>query len=276
MSAFAWACISEGLNPEPYVFYRVYQARHIPTYDHENHLSPCFEVVEFEAREGFLTPLGSFDPPAFDEWVKDWFYYKYSAIDFYTRKAAGIWIINNFEPPQNQSISRCVDAFRRVSQRMTLRDILEECFDAGVLPLARHGWRPSSFGRNKFGLSFNLWSPQNRVTSFLGKFSQKEWVERSSTVEMDPSLVVVTPEVESVPRNAEIPSPQPGHSSSGSVKLDVEAMLSSIKGDIQASDPLESAIRKVRFPKAELGLSNLSSDILFRSFVAHQVKLLPA
>ncbi|TVU21072.1 hypothetical protein EJB05_30685, partial [Eragrostis curvula] len=253
MSAFAWACISEGLNPEPHAFYRVYQARHIPTYDHENHLSPCFGVVEFEARDGFLTPLGSFDPPPFDEWVKDWFYYKYSAIDFYTGKATGIWITNNFEPPQNSFISRCVDAFRRVSQRMTLRDILEECFAAGVLPLAHHGWRPSSFGRNKFGLSFNLWSPQDRVISFLGKFSQKEWVEStrrgigvrinrfylsfdlclhnrlfpednscegdifpyfsvsgSSTVEMDPSLVVVTPEVESVPRNAEIPSPPPG------------------------------------------------------------------
>ncbi|TVU03434.1 hypothetical protein EJB05_51035, partial [Eragrostis curvula] len=238
MSAFAWACISEGLNPEPHAFYLVYQARHTPTYDHENHLSPCFGVVGFEAREGFLTPLGSFDPPPFDEWVKDWFYYKYSAIDFYIGKAAGIWITNDFEPPQNSFISRCVDAFRRVSQRMSLRDILEECFAAGVLPLARRG--------------FNLWSPQDRVTSFLGKFSQKEWVEStrrgigirinrfylsfdlclhncpfpednscegdifpyfsisgSSTVEMDPSLVVVTPDVESVPRNAEIPSPPP-------------------------------------------------------------------
>ncbi|TVU06753.1 hypothetical protein EJB05_47542, partial [Eragrostis curvula] len=324
MSAFAWACISEGLNPEPHAFYRVYQARHIPTYDHENHLSPCFGVVEFEAREGFLTPLGSFDPPPFDEWVKDWFYYKYSAIDFYTGKAAGIWITNDFEPPQNSFISRCVDAFRRVSQRMTLRDILEECFAAGVLPLARRGWRPSSFGRNKFGLRmpvfpsisgpcFNLWSPQDRVISFLGKFSQKEWVEStrrgigSSTVEMDPSLVVVTPDVESVPRNAEIPSPLPGSllmptyslifeepspddpsnsavlpvvpdtvcggaSSSGSLELDVEAMLSSINDDVQASGPLESAARKVRFPKVELGLSNLSGDVLFRSLVAHQVK----
>ncbi|TVU30059.1 hypothetical protein EJB05_21664, partial [Eragrostis curvula] len=365
MSAFAWACISEGLNPEPHAFYRVYQARHIPTYDHENHLSPCFGVVEFEAMEGFLTPLGSFDPPPFDEWVKDWFYYKYSAIDFYTGKAAGIWITNDFEPPQNSFISRCVDVFRRVSQRMTLRDILEECFAAGVLPLARNG---------------------------------------SSTVEMDPSLVVVTPDVESVPRNAEIPSPPPGSllmptyslifeesspddpstsaappvvpdtvckgsslipsevlrrsptvasdvirmdgiveraelvnscqslpegskgtfclpmkssflgllgkrklsevstpshdivsslgtalpsidvvvppsqssnpgaSSSGSLELDVEAMLSSINDDIQASGPLESAAREVRFPKAELGLSNLSGDVLFRSLVAHQVK----
>ncbi|TVU06763.1 hypothetical protein EJB05_47552, partial [Eragrostis curvula] len=433
MSAFAWACISEGLNPEPHAFYRVYQARHIPTYDHENHLSPYFGVVEFEAREGFMTPLGSFDPPPFDEWVKDWFYYKYSAIDFYTGKAAGIWIINNFEPPQNHFISRCVNAFRRVSQRMTLRDILEECFAAGVLPLARQG--------------FKLWSPQDRVISFLGKFSQKEWVEStrrgigvrinrfylsfdlcphnrpfpednscegdifpyfsisgSSTVEMDPSLVVVTPEVESVPRNAEIPSPPPGSllmptyslifeepspddpsnsaappvvpdtvcegsslipsevlrrsptvasnvictdgiverselvnfcqplpegskgifcllrkssflgllgkrklsevstpsqdivsslgtalpsidvvvpplqsshlgaSSSGCLELDVEAMLSSINDDIQASGPLESAARKVRFSKAELGLSNLSGDVLFRSLVAHQVK----
>ncbi|TVU02754.1 hypothetical protein EJB05_51732, partial [Eragrostis curvula] len=396
MSAFAWACINEGLNPEPHAFYRVYQARHIPTYDHENHLSPCFGVVEFEAREGFLTPLGSFDPPPFDEWVKDWFYYKYSAIDFYTGKAAGIWITNDFEPPQNSFISRCVDAFRRVSQRMTLRDILEECFAAGVLPLARRG--------------FNLWSPQDRVTSFLGKFSQKEWVENtrrgigSSTVEMDPLLVVVTPDVESVPRNAEIPSPPPGSllmptyslifeepspddpsnsavlpvvpdtvcggsslipsevlresstvasdvictdgiagksglfnscqllpeclkgpfclpkkpsflgllgkrklsevstpsrdiissldtalpsidvvvppsqssnpgaSSSGSLELDVEAMLSSINDDVQASGPLESAARKVRFPKVELGLSNLSGDVLFRSLIAHQVK----
>ncbi|TVU31495.1 hypothetical protein EJB05_23182, partial [Eragrostis curvula] len=151
----------------------------------------------------------------------------------------------------------------------------------------------------------------------------------------DPSLVVVTPEVESVPRNAEIPSPPPGSllvptyslifeepspddpsnsaappvvpdavcegsslipsevlrrsptvasdvirtdgvveraelvnsrqplpegsgvgcsgskgaSSSGSLELDVEAMLSSINEDIQASGPLESAARKVRFPK---------------------------
>ncbi|TVU10915.1 hypothetical protein EJB05_44470, partial [Eragrostis curvula] len=387
MSAFAWACISEGLNPEPHAFYRVYQARHTPTYDHENHLSPCFGVIGFEAREGFLTPLGSFDPPPFDEWVKDWFYYKYSAIDFYTGKAAGIWITNDFEPPQNSFISRCVDAFRRVSQRMTLRDILEECFAAG----------------------FNLWSPQDRVTSFLGKFSQKEWVEStrrgigSSTVEMDPSLAVVTPDVESVPRNAEIPSPpasllmptyslifeepslddpsnsavppvvpdtacgssslipsevlrrsptiasdvvcmdgiaerselvdscqllpegskgtfglprkssflsllgkrklsevsdpsqdnissldtalpsfdvavspsqssNPDASSLGSLELDVEAMLSSINDDVQASGPLESAARKVRFPKVELGLSNHSGDVLFRSLVAHQVK----
>ncbi|TVU20739.1 hypothetical protein EJB05_30334, partial [Eragrostis curvula] len=438
MSAFAWACISEGLNPEPHAFYRVYQARHTPTYDHEQHLSPCFGVVGFEAREGFLTPLGSFDPPPFDEWVKDWFYYKYLAIDFYTGKAAGIWITNDFEPPQNGLISQCVDAFRRVSQRMTLRDILEECFAAGVLPLARHSWRPSSFGRNKFGLRmpvfpsisgpcFNLWSPQDRVTSFLGKFSQKEWVEStrrgisvrinrfylsfdlclhncpfpgdnscerdifpyfsisgSSTVEMDPSLAVVTPDVESIPRNAEIPSP-PGSllvptyslifeepspdapsnsadtpvvpdtacgssslipseglqrsptvaldvvcidgiakrselvnscplvpecskgtfglpkkssffgllgkrklsevsgptqditsssnaSSLGSLELDVETMLSSINDDIQASGALESAARKVRFSKVELGLSNLSGDVLFRSLVAHQVK----
>ncbi|TVU03307.1 hypothetical protein EJB05_51154, partial [Eragrostis curvula] len=382
MSAFAWACISEGLNPEPHAFYRVYQARHTPTYDHENHLSPCFGVVGFEAREGFLTPLGSFDPPPFDEWVKDWFYYKYSAIDFYTGKAVG----------------------------------------------------------------FNLWSPQDQVTSFLGKFSQKEWVESSrrgisirinrfylsfdlclhnrpfpednscerdtfpyfsisgsSTVEMDPSLAVVTPDVESIPRNAEIPSPpgsllmptyslifkepspddpsnsavppvvpdtacgssslipsevlrrspttasgvvcmdgiakwselvdscqllpegsngtfglprkssffgllgkrklpevsdpsqdiisssgtalpsidvavppsqssNPDASSLGSLELDVEAMLSSINDDVQASGPLESAARKVRFPKVELGLSNLSGDVLFRSLVAHQVK----
>ncbi|TVU20728.1 hypothetical protein EJB05_30323, partial [Eragrostis curvula] len=406
MSAFAWACISEGLNPEPHAFYQVYQARHTPTYDHENHLSPCFGVVGFEAREGFLTPLGSFDPPPFDEWVKDWFYYKYFAIDFYTGKAAGIWITNDFEPPQNSFISRWVDAFRRVSQRMTLRDILEECFAAGVLPLARRG--------------FNLWSPQDRVTSFLGKFSQKEWVEstrrgisvrinrfylsfdlclhnRSSTVEMDPLLAVVTPDVESIPKNSEIPSPpgsllmptyslifeepsaddpsnsavppvapdtacgssslipsevlrrsptiasdvvcmdgiaerselvdscqlpregsngtfglprkssflgllgkrklpevsdpsqdtalpsidvavppsqssNPDASSLGSLELDVEAMLSAINDDVQASGPFESAARKVRFPKVELGLSNLSGDVLFRSLVAHQVK----
>ncbi|TVU42480.1 hypothetical protein EJB05_08889, partial [Eragrostis curvula] len=145
----------------------------------------------------------------------------------------------------------------------------------------------------------------------------------SSTVEMDPSLVVVTPDVESVPRNAEIPSPPPERSelvdscqllpegskgtfclprkssflgllgkrklsevsnpsqdiisslgtalpsidvavppsqssnpdasSSGSLELDVEAMLSSINDDVQASGPLESAARKVRFPKVELG-----------------------
>ncbi|TVU49918.1 hypothetical protein EJB05_01260, partial [Eragrostis curvula] len=489
MSAFAWACISEGLNPEPHAFYRVYQARHTPTYDHEQHLSPCFGVVGFEAREGFLTPLGSFDPPPFDEWVKDWFYYKYLAIDFYTGKAAGIWITNDLEPSHNGLISQCVDAFRRVSQRMTLRDILEECFAAGVFPLARRSWRPSSFGRNKFGLrmpvfpsisgpcmilpcvslpliasscflpffysfslhfvafaGFNLWSPQDRVTSFLGKFSRKEWVEStrrgisvrinrfylsfdlclhnrpfpgdnscerdifpyfsisgSSTVEMDPSLAVVTPDVESIPRNTEIPSSpgsllvptysfifeepspdapsnsaippavldiacesssmipseglqgslaaasnvvctdviekrselvnscplvpecskgtfglpkkssffgllgkrklsevsgpsqditstsgtalpsisvavppsqssNPDASSLGSLELDVETMLSSINDDIQASGALESAARKVRFPKVELGLSNLSGDVLFRSLVAHQIK----
>ncbi|TVU31166.1 hypothetical protein EJB05_22841, partial [Eragrostis curvula] len=299
MSAFAWACISEGLNPEPHAFYRVYQARHTATYDHENHLSPCFGVVGFEAREGFLTPLGSFDPPPFDEWVKDWFYYKYSAIDFYTGKAAGIWITNDFEPPQNSFISRCVDAFRRVSQRMTLRDILEECFAAG----------------------FNLWSPQDRVTSFLGKFSQKEWVEStrrgigSSTVEMDPSLAVATPDVESVPRNAEIPSP-PERSelvdscqllpegSKGTFGLPRKSSFLGLLGKRKLSEvsdpsqdiisslgtalpsidvavppsqssnpgPLESAARKVRFPKVELGLSNLSGDVLFRSLVAHQVK----
>ncbi|TVU50495.1 hypothetical protein EJB05_01867 [Eragrostis curvula] len=49
-------------------------------------------------------------------------------------------------------------------------------------------------------------------------------------------------------------------------------MLSSINDDIQASGALESAARKVRFPKVELGLSNLSGDVLFRSLVAHQVK----
>ncbi|TVU25746.1 hypothetical protein EJB05_28253, partial [Eragrostis curvula] len=472
------------------LFYRVYQARHTPTYDHEQHLSPCFGVVGFEAREGFLTPLGSFDPPPFDEWVKDWFYYKYLAIDFYTGKAAGIWITNDLKPSQNGLISQCVDAFRRVSQRMTLRDILEECFAAGVLPLARRSWRPSSFGRNKFGLrmpvfpsisgpcmilpcaslpliasscfpplffysfglhfvafaGFNLWSPQDRVTSFLGKFSRKEWVEStrrvisvrinwfylsfdlclhnrpfpednscerdifpyfsisgSSTVEMDPSLAVVTPDVESIPRNTKIPSSpgsllvptyslifeepspdapsnsavppavldiacessslipseglqgspavasdvvctdgvakrselvnscllvpecskgifglpkkssffgllgkrklsevsgpsqditstsgialpstsvavppsqssNPNASSLGSLELDVETMLSSINDDIQASGALESAARKVRFLKVELGLSNLSGDVLFRSLVAHQIK----
>ncbi|TVU20861.1 hypothetical protein EJB05_30462 [Eragrostis curvula] len=49
-------------------------------------------------------------------------------------------------------------------------------------------------------------------------------------------------------------------------------MLSSINDDVQASGPLESAARKVRFSKVELGLSNLSGDVLFRSLVAHQVK----
>ncbi|TVU50479.1 hypothetical protein EJB05_01851 [Eragrostis curvula] len=49
-------------------------------------------------------------------------------------------------------------------------------------------------------------------------------------------------------------------------------MLSSINDDVQASGPLESAARKVWFPKVELGLSNLSGDVLFRSLVAHQVK----
>ncbi|TVU31460.1 hypothetical protein EJB05_23144, partial [Eragrostis curvula] len=49
-------------------------------------------------------------------------------------------------------------------------------------------------------------------------------------------------------------------------------MLSSINDDVQASGPLESAARMVRFPKVELGLSNLSGDVLFRSLVAHQVK----
>ncbi|TVU13526.1 hypothetical protein EJB05_40586, partial [Eragrostis curvula] len=268
MSAFAWACISEGLNPEPRAFYRVYQARHTPTYDHENHLSPCFGVVGFEAREGFLTPLGSFDPPPFDEWVKDWFYYKYLAIDFYTGKAAGIWITNDFEPPQNGFISQCVDAFRRVSQRMTLRDILEECFAAG----------------------FNLWSPQDRVTSFLGKYSQKEWVEStrrgisvrinrfylsfdlclhnrpfpednscerdiflyfsisgSSTVEMDPSLAVVTPDVESIPRNAEIPS------SPGSLLVPTYSLIFE---EPSPNAPLNSAVPPV-VPDTACGSSSL-------------------
>ncbi|TVU46425.1 hypothetical protein EJB05_05960, partial [Eragrostis curvula] len=63
-----------------------------------------------------------------------------------------------------------------------------------------------------------------------------------------------------------------GASSSRSLELDVEAMLSSINDDIQASGPLESTAREVRFPKVELGLSNLSGDVLFRSLVAHQVK----
>ncbi|TVU51154.1 hypothetical protein EJB05_02562, partial [Eragrostis curvula] len=318
MSAFAWACISEGLNPEPHAFYRVYQARHTPTYDHENHLSPCFGVVGFEAREGFLTPLGSFDPPPFDEWVKDWFYYKYLAIDFYTGKATGIWITNDLEPPQNGFISQCVDAFRRVSQRMTLRDILEECFAAGVLPLARSGWRPSSFGRNKFGLRmpvfpsisgpcFNLWSPQDRVTSFLGKFSQKEWVEStrrgigSSTVEMDPSLAVVTPDVESIPRNAEIPSPPgsllvptyslifeepspdapsnsavppvvPGTACGSSSLIPSEGLQRSptVASDVVCTDGIAKRLRVLL--NLLLVMSNLSGDVLFRSLVAHQVK----
>ncbi|TVU38828.1 hypothetical protein EJB05_12220, partial [Eragrostis curvula] len=301
MSAFAWACISEGLNPEPHAFYRVYQARHIPIYDHENHLCPCFGVVGFEAREGFLTPLGSFDPPPFDEWVKDWFYYKYLAIDFYTGKAAGIWITNDFEPPQNGFISQCVDAFRRVSQRMTLRDILEECSAASVLPLTRRSWRPSSFGRNKFGLRmpvfpsisgpcFNLWSPQDRVTSFLGKFSQKElvestrrgisvWINRfylsfdlclhnrpfpednscerdifpyfsisgSSTVEMDPSLAVVTPDVESIPKNAEIPSPP------GSLLVPTYSLIFE---EPSPDDPSNSAVPPV-VPDTACGSSSL-------------------
>ncbi|TVU39241.1 hypothetical protein EJB05_12650, partial [Eragrostis curvula] len=375
MSAFAWACISEGLNPEPHAFYRVYQARHTPTYDHEQHLSPCFGVVGFEAREGFLTPLGSFDPPPFDEWVKDWFYYKYLAVDFYTGKASGIWITNDLEPSLNGLISQCVDAFRRASISGHLKTEL-------LLFLG------SSLRRSELKALEGA-----SVFELIG----------SSTVEMDPSLAVVTPDVESIPRNTEIPSSpgsllvptyslifeepspdapsnsaippavldiacessslipseglqgspavasdavctdgvtkrselinscplvpecskdtfglpkrssffgllgkrklsevsgpsrditstsgtalpstsvavppsqssNPDASSLGSLELDVETMLSSINDDIQGSSALESAARKVRFPKVELGLSNLSGDVLFRSLVAHQIK----
>ncbi|TVU03455.1 hypothetical protein EJB05_51006, partial [Eragrostis curvula] len=237
---------------------------------------------------------------------------------------------------------------------------------------------------NRFYLSFDLClhnRPFPEDNSCEGDIFPYFSVSGSSTVEMDPSLVVVTPDVESVPRNAEIPSlpgsllmptyslifgepspddpsnsavppvvpdtacggsslipsevlrrsptiasdvicmdgiaerkssflgllakrklsevstpsqdiisslgtalplidvavppsqsSNPGASSSGSLELDVEAMLSSINDDVQASGPLESATRKVRFPKVELGLSNLSGDVLFRSLVAHEVK----
>ncbi|TVU18981.1 hypothetical protein EJB05_35104, partial [Eragrostis curvula] len=167
---------------------------------------------------------------------------------FNAGKAIDIRIINNFELFMNLGVSWSLETFLRVSGKMTLREILEECFAAGVRPLSRDG--------------FTLWSAQDRVTSFLGKFSQKEWVERSrrgigrrinrvylgfdilqseypypedsrsddeaflepvvsglpyfsvspaSTIEMGSSTTrIETPEIHSSPRDAEIPSPARG------------------------------------------------------------------
>ncbi|TVU31240.1 hypothetical protein EJB05_22920, partial [Eragrostis curvula] len=237
--------MSEGVDPHSHAFYRVYQARHTHVYDHQNQVSPCFGAVDFVAREGFVTPLPSFEPPPFRKWVKDWFYYRVSPFEFNAGKAVDIRIINNFEPFMNLGVSRSLEAFLRVSGKMTLREILEECFAAGVRPLSRDG--------------FTLWSAQDRVISFLGKFYQKEWVERSrrgigrrinrvylgfdilqseypyyedsrsddeafmepvvsgppyfsvspaSTIEMGSSTThIETPEIHSSPRDAEIPSP---------------------------------------------------------------------
>ncbi|TVU50297.1 hypothetical protein EJB05_01663, partial [Eragrostis curvula] len=292
---------------------------------------------------------------------------------------------------------------------------------------------------------FTLWSAQDRVTSFLGEFSQKEWIERRrrgidrrinrvyqgldifqserpypedldsedegvyeliasgppyfsasacSTVEMDPSTHVETPEVSSSPRNAEIPSPervssaedpaacqdahalmpstdlysfslaefglsvdintgevvdsentcgttfagslpscsgvksgfslpkkasfsdvlgkrkfdelvvsdaipsegvasaipsgdlqpssQPltlvdqfyGHMNIDLREVDPHAILSSLSEDLRDVELLSSFAKKLRLPKVELGLSNLSSEALFRSLISHQVKSL--
>ncbi|TVU50485.1 hypothetical protein EJB05_01857, partial [Eragrostis curvula] len=420
--------MSEGVNPHSHAFYRVYQARHTPVYDLQHKVSPCLRAVDFVAREGFVTPLPSFEPPPFREWVKDWFYYRISPFEFNAGKAVDIRIINNFEPFMNLGVSRSPEAFLRVSGKMTLREILE---------------------------GFTLWSAQDRVTSFLGKFSQTEWVEQSrrgigrrinrvylgfdtlqseypypedsrsddkaflepvvsgppyfsvslaSTIEMGSSTThIETPEIHSAPRDAEIPSPargclltpsystifeeplptiapgsaplaedpiicqdsssvmpstelcsfsladfglsidaqtgkfvdsekacqnpfagsltscsgvksifalpkkasfrsllgkrkfgEPvatdvilseavpslipsvgcsrGSSDSGDGEIDIPAILSFLKVDLQDVGPLGSFAQKLWLPKVELGLSNFDSEVLLRSLIAHQVK----
>ncbi|TVU26535.1 hypothetical protein EJB05_29087, partial [Eragrostis curvula] len=110
-----------------------------------------------------------------------------------------------------------------------------------------------------------------RKSSFLGLLGKRKLSEVS-----DPSQDIISSLGTALPSiDVAVPPSQssnPDASSLGSLELDNEAMLSSINDDVQASGPLESAARKVRFPKVELGLLNLSGDVLFRSLVAHQVK----
>ncbi|TVU13581.1 hypothetical protein EJB05_40641, partial [Eragrostis curvula] len=110
-----------------------------------------------------------------------------------------------------------------------------------------------------------------KKSSFIGLLGKRKLSEVSG-----PSQDITSSSGTALPSiNVAVPPSQssnPDASSLGSLELDVETMLSSINDDIQASGALESAARKVRFPKVELGLSNLSGDVLFRSLVAHQVK----
>ncbi|TVT98681.1 hypothetical protein EJB05_55996, partial [Eragrostis curvula] len=110
-----------------------------------------------------------------------------------------------------------------------------------------------------------------RKSSFLGLLGKRKLLEAS-----DPSQDIISSLGTALPSiDVAVPPSQssnPDASSLGSLELDVEAMLSSINDDVQASGPLESTARKVRFSKVELGLSNLSGDVLFHSLVAHQVK----
>ncbi|TVU42402.1 hypothetical protein EJB05_08805 [Eragrostis curvula] len=63
-----------------------------------------------------------------------------------------------------------------------------------------------------------------------------------------------------------------GSSNSGVGEIDIPAILSSLKEDLQDVDPLSSFAQKLRLPKVELGLSNFDSEVLLRSLIAHQVK----
>ncbi|TVT98372.1 hypothetical protein EJB05_56330 [Eragrostis curvula] len=63
-----------------------------------------------------------------------------------------------------------------------------------------------------------------------------------------------------------------GSLDSGVGEIDIPAILSSLKVDLQDMGPLSSFAQKLRLPKVELGLSNFDSEVLLRSLIAHQVK----
>ncbi|TVU06662.1 hypothetical protein EJB05_49886 [Eragrostis curvula] len=63
-----------------------------------------------------------------------------------------------------------------------------------------------------------------------------------------------------------------GSSDSGVGGIDIPTILSSLKVDLQDVGPLSSFAQRLRLPKVELGLSNLDSEVLLRSLIAHQVK----
>ncbi|TVU31949.1 hypothetical protein EJB05_23661 [Eragrostis curvula] len=63
-----------------------------------------------------------------------------------------------------------------------------------------------------------------------------------------------------------------GSSDSGVGEIDIPAILSSLKVDLQDVGPLSSFAQKLRLPKVELGLSNFDCEVLLRSLIAHQVK----
>ncbi|TVU50558.1 hypothetical protein EJB05_01935, partial [Eragrostis curvula] len=63
-----------------------------------------------------------------------------------------------------------------------------------------------------------------------------------------------------------------GSSDSEVGEIDIPAILSFLKVDLQDVGPLSSFAQKFRLPKVEHGLSNFDSEVLLRSLIAHQVK----